>query len=112
MRCGPMGMPIKTGKNNSLCLSCHGENTQYSVYKINLSEHTHHDANSQGSRCIECHMPKTGKNAVKWDSRDHSFRFISPLATIRNGTPNGCSNCHSDKTPEWAYKELTKWKFD
>jgi len=103
---------IKSGENNSLCLSCHGENALYSVYKINLSEHTHHDAESLGSRCIECHMPKTGKNAVKWDSKDHSFTFISPLATIRNGTPNGCNICHSDKTPEWAYKELTKWKFE
>ncbi len=105
---------VKSGKNNSLCLSCHGENSPHAVFKINLSEHTHHKADSSGSRCIECHMPKTGKNAVRWDARDHSFTFISPLSTIRFGTPNGCNNCHThtDKTPEWAFNEVIKWKFD
>jgi hypothetical protein len=56
-------------------------------------------------------MPKTGKNAIKWDATDHSFRFVSPLETIRFGTPNACTNCHTDKRPEWAYKTLSKWRF-
>ncbi len=103
---------VKSGKNNSLCLICHGERTLYSVFKNDLSEHTHHGTNSPGSRCIECHMPKTGKNAMKWDARDHSFKFISPQSTIRLGVPNGCNNCHTDKTPEWAFNEITKWKFE
>ncbi len=103
---------VKSGENNSLCLPCHGDNALYAVFKTDLSEHTHHELNNLGSRCIECHMPKTGKNAVKWDARDHSFTFISPLATIRNGTPNGCNNCHKDKSPEWALKVVTEWQFE
>jgi predicted CXXCH cytochrome family protein len=103
---------IKSGRNNSLCLSCHSENSPQAVFKVSLSEHTHHDADSAGSRCIECHMPKTGKNAVKWDARDHSFKFVSPLSTIRFGAPNGCNNCHTDKTAEWAFEEVTKWKVE
>lgn len=102
---------IKSAETNSLCLTCHGENSQNAVFKNNLSEHTHHKATSTGSRCIECHMPKTGKNAIKWDARDHSFTFISPVSSIRFNTPNGCNNCHTDKTPEWALKEITNWKF-
>lgn len=101
---------IKSGKNNSLCLSCHGENSLKAVFKVSLSEHTHHEVDSPGSSCIECHMPKTGKNALKWDARDHSFKFVSPLLTIMFGTPNGCNNCHTDKTAEWAFEELAKWK--
>ena len=103
---------IKSGKNNSLCLSCHSENSPQAVFKVSLSEHTHHDADSSGSKCIECHMPKTGKNAVKWDARDHSFKFISPQSTLRFGTPNGCNNCHTDKNAKWAFEEVTKWKFE
>jgi len=57
-------------------------------------------------------MPKTGKNAVPWDARDHRFTFITPQATIRFGVPNGCNNCHEDKTPEWALTEVVKWKFE
>jgi len=102
---------VKSADTNSICLSCHGENSQSAVFKNDLSEHTHHKATGSGSKCIECHMPKTGKNAVKWDSRDHSFTFISPLSTIRFGTPNGCNNCHTDKTPEWALKKVTDWTF-
>jgi predicted CXXCH cytochrome family protein len=100
---------VKSAETNSLCLSCHGENSQNAVFKHDQSEHSHHAVTNRGSVCIECHMPKTGKNAVKWDSRDHSFTFISPLSTIRFGTPNGCNNCHTDKTPEWALKEVTNW---
>ena len=103
---------VKSGANNSLCLVCHGENTPQAVFDKSISEHTHHDVDSDGSKCIECHMPKTGKNAVKWDARDHSFTFISPLLTTRFGTPNGCNNCHTDKTAEWAYEEVVKWEFD
>jgi hypothetical protein len=43
------------------------------------SGHTHHDPLSAGSRCIECHMPKTG------------------------------NSCHADKTPQWALSEASKW---
>ncbi len=103
---------VKSSASNSLCLSCHGENSPQAVFDVSLSEHTHHQPESSGSRCIECHMPKTGKNAVKWDSRDHSFSFVSPRATMRNGTPNGCNNCHDDKTPEWSLDELAKWKVE
>ncbi len=101
---------VKSGRNNSLCLSCHGENTPQAVFDDSISEHTHHEADGPGSACIECHMPKTGKNAAKWDARDHSFRFVSPLLTISFGTPNGCNNCHTDKTAEWAFEELVKWR--
>lgn len=103
---------VKSSGTNSLCLSCHGENSPQAVYKISLSEHTHHQEQGPGSKCIECHMPETGKNAVKWDSRDHSFNFLSPRSTLANGTPNGCNNCHQDKSPEWAFKEITNWKFE
>ncbi len=102
----------KSGETNSLCLSCHGEGSPQAVFAVSLSEHTHHEAHSPGSRCIECHMPRTGKSAVKWDARDHSFSLVSPESTIRFGTPNGCNSCHKDKTPEWALKEVTKWRFD
>ncbi len=102
---------LKSARNNSLCLSCHGENSPQAVFKLSLSEHTHHAADSPGSMCIECHMPKTGKNATKWDARNHSFKFVSPLATLRFGTPNGCNNCHADESAEWAFAEVTKWDF-
>ncbi len=41
------------------------------------------------------------------DSRhDHSFRIPRPDLSIKFGTPNACSNCHDDKSPEWAAEVL------
>jgi predicted CXXCH cytochrome family protein len=102
-------MNIKSADTNALCLTCHGPGKKPGPdYKI-LSDHTHHALTSTGSRCIECHMPKTGKNAVAGESRNHTFDFISPADTIKYGDPNSCNGCHADKTPQWALSFVEKW---
>jgi hypothetical protein len=74
-----------------------------------LDEHTHHAPLSTGSRCIECHMPKTGENSVAAEAHNHTFNFISPADTIKTGDPNSCNTCHVDKTSQWALTEVRKW---
>jgi predicted CXXCH cytochrome family protein len=102
-------MTTKSAETNALCLTCHAPGKSAGLdYKI-LSEHTHHVPTSLGSRCIECHMPKTGKNSVEGESRNHTFNFISPADTIKYGVPNSCNGCHADKTPQWAVSEIEKW---
>lgn len=100
---------IKSAKTNALCLTCHGPGREAGPAYESISEHTHHEPNSVGSRCIECHMSKTGKNSVAGESRNHSFEFISPSDTIQYGAPNSCNACHADRTPQWALDELAKW---
>jgi tetratricopeptide (TPR) repeat protein len=39
---------------------------------------------------------------------DHSFRIPRPDRTASLGTPNACSQCHADHTPEWAAAEIRK----
>lgn len=96
---------------NALCLTCHGEGSTSGPYVSNISEHTHHKPDSPGSQCIECHMPKIGKNAVELESRSHAFNFeyVSPEQTILYGQPNACNRCHQDKTPKWALESLKSW---
>jgi predicted CXXCH cytochrome family protein len=102
-------MTIKSAETNALCLTCHGPGKQAGPeYKV-LADHTHHGALSTGSRCIECHMPKTGENTVPAEARNHTFDFISPAATIKDGDPNSCNTCHADKTPQWALKQVKRW---
>ncbi|MDO5970442.1 multiheme c-type cytochrome [Flavivirga aquimarina] len=82
----------KTG--NNLCLSCHEP-------KYDSKSHHYHQANTEGSQCINCHM--TGKVYMGNDfRRDHSFRVPRPDQSVKYGTPNACNGCHKDKTPEWA----------
>jgi predicted CXXCH cytochrome family protein len=103
-------MTIKATESNALCLTCHGPGRSAGPkYKL-LSDHTHHNELGAGSRCIECHMPKTGSNAVPGESRNHRFDFISPQDTITHGVPNSCNSCHTDKTAQWALAELVKWR--
>jgi predicted CXXCH cytochrome family protein len=102
-------MTVKDAPSNALCLTCHGPGKGPGPNYQALSDHTHHAATSTGSRCIECHMPKTGENSVAAEARNHTFDFISPAATIKNGDPNSCNVCHADKTPQWALAEVVKW---
>jgi predicted CXXCH cytochrome family protein len=102
-------MTVKAADSNALCLSCHGPGKQVGPDYKTLDEHTHHAPLSTGSECIECHMPKTGSNAVKAEARNHTFDFISPGETLKSGSPNSCNTCHADKTPEWAVAEVRKW---
>jgi predicted CXXCH cytochrome family protein len=102
-------MTVKAAETNGLCLTCHGPGKTVGPDYKTLDEHTHHAPLSTGSRCIECHMSKTGENSVKAESRDHTFNFRSPAETIKSGDPNACNTCHKDKTPEWALAEVKKW---
>lgn len=96
---------------NSLCLTCHGEGSLAGPFERSLTGHTHHRADSPGSLCIECHMPKIGKNAVALESRCHcfDFEFVSPERTILYDHPNACNRCHQDKTLEWTLIALRDW---
>ncbi|MFQ5732321.1 MAG: cytochrome c3 family protein [Planctomycetaceae bacterium] len=102
-------MTVKAADTNSLCLTCHAPGKPAGLEYKTLSDHTHHKPLSTGSRCIECHMTKTGKNSVAGESRNHTFNFISPADTVKYGAPNSCNACHADKTPQWALSKVKKW---
>ncbi|MEI6713768.1 MAG: cytochrome c3 family protein [Verrucomicrobiota bacterium] len=102
-------MTIKSAASNALCLTCHGPSKDIGPKGASLTAHTHHGELSTGSRCIECHMPKIAENGVPGEMRNHTFDFISPLATQKTKDPNSCNTCHSDKTPEWALEFVQQW---
>jgi predicted CXXCH cytochrome family protein len=96
--------PAKT-----LCLDCHGPNSPNGPHAATLEAHTHHQANSAGSECIACHMPKIAQTIADVNVRSHTFRFVSPAKTETLGIPNACNVCHADKTPAWATAALKSW---
>ncbi len=110
MDCGfchpPHGLESTAGRTvteaNALCTTCHlGHKTQ-------LTEHTRHGAESDGSRCIECHMPKQDLN-LRMTARDHAIGSPLPELTRRFGAPNACGNCHADQPVEWAEEAVQRW---
>ncbi|MBE0618959.1 MAG: hypothetical protein IH608_13710, partial [Proteobacteria bacterium] len=77
---------FKQEKFNNACLPCHEDKVQ------NPAAHTHHPAESQGSRCVSCHMPMTV--FARMNRSDHSMLPPTPAATLAYQSPNACNLCH------------------
>jgi hypothetical protein len=84
------------------CLQCHES------IRSNLTEHTHHEAESTGSRCYNCHMPNTTYGLLK-GLRSHQVDSPTVAASIETGRPNACNQCHLDKTLDWTNEYLADW---
>jgi predicted CXXCH cytochrome family protein len=96
-------------RGNHVCLACHTAQNPAGL-KGTTPEHTHHAANSPGSQCTACHMPRIEQTIKDNFVSAHTFRFISPVQTEQSGIPNPCTSCHKDKSNQWAITELKKWQ--
>jgi predicted CXXCH cytochrome family protein len=95
-------------RGNQLCLNCHTDSNPAGL-KGSVSEHTHHAANSAGSQCTACHMPKIAQTIKDNYVSSHTVRFISPRLTEQAGIPNPCTSCHADKSNAWSIGQLRNW---
>jgi tetratricopeptide (TPR) repeat protein len=86
---------------NAVCAQCHA------AAKYDAPSHHFHEPGTAGAACASCHMqPET--YMVVDPRHDHSFRIPRPDRTVSLGTPNACSQCHADRTAEWAAAEIRK----
>ena len=86
---------------NGVCLQCHQQD------KYDQPDHHFHKQTSSGASCAECHMPSRAYMVV--DPRhDHSMRIPRPDLSVKLGTPNACTNCHTDQSAEWAASQVRK----
>ena len=87
---------------DAVCFRCHSQ------VKFASKEHHFHEVGTQGSFCVDCHMPV--KNYMVVDPRhDHSLRVPRPDLSLELGTPNACSECHQDKPVQWSADWVVKW---
>ncbi len=86
---------------NQACMPCHKERVE------NVEAHSHHKKDSEGSKCIACHMPMT--EFAKMKRTDHSMLPPTPATTIAYNSPNACNICHKEKTAAWADSAVRKW---
>ena len=94
---------------NEICLDCHGPNSPNGPRSATMEQHTHHKADSPGSECIACHMPKIQQTLPGVNVRSHTFRFVYPATTDTLKTPNACNICHADKSTSWATAAVKSW---
>ncbi len=100
---------------NALCMKCHSFGSLVGPHQKSLQAHTHHKANSKGSLCVECHMPKVGRHTGKspLTVRSHAFGFVTPRETLMYDMPpetNACFACHkNDRSMQTLQKDLESW---
>ena len=87
---------------DAACLQCH------KTMATNITAHTHHDANSEGSRCYNCHMPRTTFGLLR-AMRSHQVSSPNVHESVAYGRPNACNLCHLDKTLAWTSQKLQAW---
>jgi predicted CXXCH cytochrome family protein len=89
-------------ESNQACVQCHKK------FEKNVSAHTHHATNSEGSLCYNCHMPYTTYGLMK-GLRSHQVASPSVKTTVQTGRPDACNLCHLDKTLAWTSAHLQTW---
>ena len=98
----PNDQLARNRSDNQACTQCHSEIGQ------NLTQHTHHSPQSEGSQCYNCHMPHTTYGILK-AIRSHEIDRPTVAAEKETGRPNACNLCHVDQTLEWTATHLQSW---
>jgi predicted CXXCH cytochrome family protein len=89
-------------QGNAVCAQCH------LPARYDTPRHAFHPAGSEGARCVSCHMPLRHYMVVD-GRRDHSFRAPRPDLSQRIGTPNACTDCHTNRSAAWAAEAVARW---
>ncbi len=91
-------------EDDASCIHCHDQFTDTTI----LMEHTHHKLESEGSRCMNCHMPKINEG-LQDVVRTHRIFNPTNAAMIEANQPNACNLCHLDKPINWTLSHLKEW---
>jgi predicted CXXCH cytochrome family protein len=90
--------------SNEMCLQCHAD------FRQTPARHTRHEAGSEASRCVSCHMPRIA-DALLFKARSHEIDDVPDAAmTARFGnddSPNACLSCHRDRDAAWLQLQMT-----
>ncbi|MEE9149080.1 MAG: tetratricopeptide repeat protein, partial [Candidatus Tectomicrobia bacterium] len=100
-------------EGNAVCTQCHQESPParfpaLTARNYDTTEHHNHEAGSSGAKCVSCHMPTRTYMEID-PRRDHSLRIPRPDLSLKLGVPNACTQCHSDRTNDWASKTVDHW---
>ena len=96
---------LKPGmRGNEACTQCHED----SRFNERLTEHTHHSVESDGSNCLNCHMPHNAY-ALFSGIRNHQIETPRVAGSVQYGVPNACNLCHLDQTLAWTQDHMSEW---
>jgi hypothetical protein len=88
--------------SDEACLQCH------QPMRTQISAHSHHSIESPGSRCYNCHMPRTTYGLLH-AMRSHQVSNPNVKESVDYGRPNACNLCHLNQTLAWTADKLHTW---
>ena len=91
-------------QDDDACLKCH----QHLDESAARTAHTHHPIDSEGSQCMNCHMPRLNEG-LQDVVRTHMIFSPTNRKTIETNHPNACNQCHTDQPIDWTIKHLRDW---
>jgi hypothetical protein len=90
---------------NRICTACHqsfGNDTA-------LQMHTHHQPTSEGSICMNCHMPKKNMGLNYAMTRYHRIGSPTDKVRVELDRPLECALCHVDRTVDQIVNTMEKF---
>ena len=91
--------------SDRMCIQCH------STQSLKTPTHTRHAPESDGSRCVSCHMPAI-MNSMLFRARTHQIDDKPNVARLerfgKKESPNACLLCHQEKNAAWLKTALLK----
>ncbi len=99
----PLDGPYADGQ----CTSCHPSK------RVDVERHTFHAPDSEGSRCVSCHMPylqhpEVGPR-IRFARSDHTIAVPRPMFDADLGIEGACVQCHEDRTPLELESQARAW---
>ncbi|HEU0031505.1 MAG TPA: cytochrome c3 family protein [Kofleriaceae bacterium] len=94
---------LATPAGNRVCAQCHAQ------IAAKLTEHTHHQATSAGSACVQCHMPRKNMGLDYDLVRYHRIGSPTDRVRVEADRPLECALCHADKTVESLVSTMEQW---
>ena len=97
-------------EGNAVCTQCHSPagNPRFETLKPADYDSPAHHFHDPGMACVSCHMVERVYMGNDWRA-DHSFRIPRPDLSEATGAGDACTDCHEDRTPEWAAAEIAAW---
>jgi len=87
-------LALEGEKGDALCSSCHQALRKAEARRA----HTHHAADSAGSHCLNCHMPKKNLGLAYELTRYHRIGSPTDRERVEGDRPLECALCHTDKS--------------
>lgn len=101
------GLALTGPFDDGQCTSCHGSKT------MDISQHTFHLIGSEGSKCVNCHMPYLQQQAIgehlRFARSDHTIPIPRPAFDTSIGIETACVQCHGDKSIEFLQSKVDEW---